>query len=355
MLFLKHPAWLWLKKFEKHRLPEIDENTQAMFDAGHEFEMYAEQLYQDGVKLGFDNFSKYGSLTHRTKDAVDGGAKTIFQGRFEANDLTCIIDILDNVSDGVWDLIEIKSSTRAKPEHNYDLAFQVKVLEDSGFSVRNISVIHINKTYQRNGDIDPKGITEITNVTESVRELKDITEKQITKAKQLLENHNIPDLSPRWANQIGVSSTSWFQEWLDTYKHIHPELDPYSIYYLSYPNAKQIGELEDTGIKLIKDIPENNDYREKHQIQIKTTKNDKRTINKDKIKAFLDTFTYPLYFFDYETYSSLIPIFDNESPYVDYPFQYSFHILDAPDGDVRHTEYIHQENSVSIPPLVEKL
>ncbi|PJA39864.1 hypothetical protein CO179_04180, partial [candidate division WWE3 bacterium CG_4_9_14_3_um_filter_39_7] len=198
MLFLKHPAWLWLKKFEKHRLPEIDENTQAMFDAGHEFEMYAEQLYQDGVKLGFDNFSKYGSLTHRTKDAVDGGAKTIFQGRFEANDLTCIIDILDNVSDGVWDLIEIKSSTRAKPEHNYDLAFQVKVLEDSGFSVRNISVIHINKTYQRNGDIDPKGITEITNVTESVRELKDITEKQITKAKQLLENHNIPDLSPRW-------------------------------------------------------------------------------------------------------------------------------------------------------------
>jgi len=40
MLFLRHPAWLWLKKFEKHKLPPIDANLQALFDAGHEFEDY---------------------------------------------------------------------------------------------------------------------------------------------------------------------------------------------------------------------------------------------------------------------------------------------------------------------------
>jgi len=40
MLFLDHPAWLWLKKFEKHRLPPIDDNLQAMFDAEHEFNSY---------------------------------------------------------------------------------------------------------------------------------------------------------------------------------------------------------------------------------------------------------------------------------------------------------------------------
>jgi len=32
MLFLKHPSWLWLKKFSKHRLPAIDENLQAIFE-----------------------------------------------------------------------------------------------------------------------------------------------------------------------------------------------------------------------------------------------------------------------------------------------------------------------------------
>lgn len=355
MNYLKHPALLWLNKFEKHRLPEIDEATQDIFDAGHEFETYAEELYPNGVKIGFENFSDYGSLPRRTQEALNNGAQTIFQGRFVASDLTCIVDILDRVENNRFDLVEVKSSTRAKPEHNYDLAFQVKVLEESGLSIRNISVIHINKEYRRQGEIDPEGITTKTDVTDVVRGLKEITDEQIAKAQKLLSDKQKPDFSPRWANHAGVSSTSWFHDWLDVYKHLHPNLDPYSIYYLSYPNAEQIGELEDAGITLIKDIPDDNNFKKKHQLQVQTTKTGKRIINKEKIKAFLDTFEYPLYFLDYETYSSVIPVFDNESPYADYPFQYSLHVLDAPDGEIRHAEYIHQENSVSIPQLVEKL
>lgn len=39
--YLKHPAWLWLKKHDKTKLPLIDDNTQAIFDAGNLFETYA--------------------------------------------------------------------------------------------------------------------------------------------------------------------------------------------------------------------------------------------------------------------------------------------------------------------------
>ncbi|EKE05346.1 MAG: hypothetical protein ACD_19C00353G0002, partial [uncultured bacterium] len=102
MLFLRHPAWLWLKKFEKHRLTPIDENTQTVFDTGHEFEKYAEKLFPDGVRLGFSNYDEYNALTRKTKEALDSGAKTIFQGRFEAEGLTCIVDVLDRVADGVF-------------------------------------------------------------------------------------------------------------------------------------------------------------------------------------------------------------------------------------------------------------
>lgn len=34
LLFLKQPAWLWLKKHDKAKLPEIDPATQALFDNG---------------------------------------------------------------------------------------------------------------------------------------------------------------------------------------------------------------------------------------------------------------------------------------------------------------------------------
>ena len=34
MMFLKHPAWLWLKKNQKHLLPSPNAALQALFDAG---------------------------------------------------------------------------------------------------------------------------------------------------------------------------------------------------------------------------------------------------------------------------------------------------------------------------------
>lgn len=39
ILFLRHPAWLWLKNFDKAKLTPVDDNLQAMFDAGHELEV----------------------------------------------------------------------------------------------------------------------------------------------------------------------------------------------------------------------------------------------------------------------------------------------------------------------------
>ena len=243
MLFLRHPAWLWLKKFDKNKLPPIDDATQEMFDAGHAFEAYAEKLFPDAIKLGFGNFNEYTELPARTKDALDGGAKTILQGRLEVDGLTCIFDILFRVNENEFDLIEIKASTKAKPEHEYDLAFQMLVLEKSGYKVRNISVIHTNKEYVRDGDVDHKGITDQTDVTENVKALKELTEQQISKAIEILQGER-PDISPRFVNQIGVPKVKWIEEWMVIFNLLKPIDDPYNIYKISYPTAEQIGKLD---------------------------------------------------------------------------------------------------------------
>jgi hypothetical protein len=51
--------------------------------------------------------------------------------------------------------------------------------------------------------------------------------------------------------------------------------------------------------------------------------------------------TYPLYFFDYETCADVIPPYDGTKPFQQVPVQYSLHILDAPNGELRHAEYLH--------------
>ncbi|MBN1262832.1 MAG: DUF2779 domain-containing protein [Candidatus Pacebacteria bacterium] len=355
MLFLRHPAWLWLKKYQKEKLPAIDEATQEMFDVGHDFEKYAEELFPEATRLGFSSYDEYISLPARTAATLKAGAKTILQGRFEADGITCIVDVLDRASKDTFDLIEIKSSSKAKPEHEYDLAFQLAVLTKAGIKVRNIAVIHANREYVREGNIDSAQLTQKTDVTGAVHALSEITEEQVQKAFDVLAQNKMPDLSLRFANQLEVPRVNWLAEWLDIYKSLNPNLDPYSIYSLSYPSAEQIGKLEDAGITFLKDIPDEECLRDKQLAQVKTTRENQRILEKEKIKEFLDTFQYPLYFFDYETFSSIIPDFDGLSPYKDYPFQYSLHVIDSPGAEVKHAEYLYQENSNPTPALLQKL
>src|SRR3989344_8962118 len=102
MMFLKHPAWLWLKKHDKSKLPVPDEELQARFDEGTLFEEYAEKLFPDAVKLGYKTdgvFSgtKYYALPDLTKKEIENGTEVLLQGRFEAENLTSIFDVLEKV------------------------------------------------------------------------------------------------------------------------------------------------------------------------------------------------------------------------------------------------------------------
>ena len=110
MLYLKHPAWLWIKKHEKRLLPSIDEALQARFDEGNAFEPFVESLYPNLIRLGFNNYSEYLEMPDKTAEAWDNGAQVVSQGRYEAGSITCISDIVSKEDDG-YVLTEIKSSS----------------------------------------------------------------------------------------------------------------------------------------------------------------------------------------------------------------------------------------------------
>ena len=47
-------------------------------------------------------------------------------------------------TDGWFDLVEVKSSTGAKPEHIPDVAIQLYVLQNLGVPISNAYLMHIN-------------------------------------------------------------------------------------------------------------------------------------------------------------------------------------------------------------------
>jgi len=348
MMYLKHPAWLWLKKYDKNKLPPVSADLQAMFDAGHEFEQYAEAHFPDGITLGFNNYNEYLDLPERTKQALSDGAKTIFQGRFEHEQLTFICDVLRVVGENEVVLYEIKSSTSAKQDHILDLAFQVTVLERCGYSVQGVYVLHVDSSYVKNGPIDHKRLVASANVTEAVKHELHRTERNIEGALEVAKASEMPDPSP--ANAMLGS----YKEWLEVYKNIRPVPEG-SIYELCRLNAGTVKLIEAEGITKLADIPETLADKKQQRWQLQAVKEGKPIFDNEKIQKFLDSLKFPLYFFDYETLGSCVPFFDGTRPYQQLPFQYSLHVMDSPNSDLRHFSYLHSDNNPPFEPLSRAL
>lgn len=347
LMFLKHPLLLWLKKHDKSKLPPIDDNLQAIFDQGALFETYAERLFGDGVKIGWSiEENNYGSMPGRTQHALNNGATTLFQARFETDELTCITDVV--IFDGnKCDLYEIKSGTSVKQENIYDLAFQTIVLEKCGYEVNNIAVVTANSEYVRNGEINIEELCNVTEVTDEVREELPEIKILIQDAIGVINQKEMPELS------VPTSEDGDIYSWLDLFA-IFNEIEPGSIFDLCWPKQK-IADLHAMGIKNLVDIPNDFPLSKKQVFQVTAAKTNEVSIDEKEIRQCLSKYQFPLYFLDYETMASVIPPFDGMRPYQQYPFQYSLHIMRTPGAELEHYSYLHRDNTDPTPKLSEKL
>ncbi len=350
MAYLKHPALGWMRVNAPEMIPPVSPGLQAIFDTGHEFEHYAENLPQfiGGVSLGFNTPEEYENLPKKTLETIKNGSKTIFQGRFEYKDLSFICDILQVINERTVDLYEIKSSTKAKPEHIDDLAFQTVVLEGLNFVVRNIGVIHVNNSYEKHGPVLPEDITKTTMVTEEVKAKIPQTKNNIAHFLMVARSATPPDTNPIYASNSG------FSEYLDVYKFNY-SVPENSVLNLTSLNAKQLKQLQDSGLEYIDDIPDYIRLSNKQKNQVITTKNKEPLVNKKALEQFLQQLEYPLYFLDYETLGSLAPYFDGLKPYQQLPFQYSLHVLENPGAELVHKEYLHKTDESPTAELTKNL
>jgi hypothetical protein len=348
LMFLKHPAWLWYKKFDKTKLPVPGEKLQAMFDEGFEFENYAERLFSDGIKIERGDYNGYLTQPARTREALQQGVKTIFQGRFESKKITCICDIVEVTGVKTIDISEIKSSTDAKKSHLYDLAFQKKVLEECGYRVGRLRVLCVNSDYVRRGEIDPAAFVRIIDVTDDVLLLKSQTDNGIATALELIENGIKPDISPALADPDA------FREWVEIYRSL-VNVSENDILNLGRLTRDQYTELQKLHLSQITEIPADFPLVSQQKLQIQAVKEDKVIADKSQIRKFLSELVFPLYFLDYETFGGVVPQFDGLKPYQQVPFQYSLHALETPEGELKHFSYLHTENTYPVLPLTESL
>ena len=111
-------------------------------------------------------------------------------------------------------------------------------------------------------------------------------------------------------------------------------------------NGKKLNSLIDDEIFHVHDVPDDMKLSETQRNQVDAHKSGNTKIDVIAIQEMLNELEFPLYFLDYETVSTAVPLYSGCKPYQQIPFQYSLHIIRKPGGDLEHYEYLSEDPSV---------
>ncbi|MFW6231259.1 MAG: DUF2779 domain-containing protein [Nanoarchaeota archaeon] len=323
---------------KENLLPEPTLADQHKFNQGAIFEQQAHKLFTNTKTIQTEDFLKN---IQESKEALLT-KKTLFEAGFTIDDLYIRTDVLEPNNNG-FNLYEIKSSNDTKPEHIEDLAFQKYVLEKKGIKIKKYSVIHANKEYTKKGEIDPKKLCTTDDVTEDVNKVKGMDEAA-RRSKRTLLLQKAPDVP------IGKHCNSPYAcPFKDKCWDYLPKNNIFSL-----SSWRTYWKLFDDNILDIKDIPDETKLTDKDQVIREAALNNKPYIAKEHIKNFIKRLHYPLYHFDFETFQTAVPLFDNSRPWQQIPFQYSIHI-EHKNKTVEHKEFLSDSKTDPRPALLKQL
>ncbi len=339
---LKCEKLLWLNKHNKAVLTPPDASSEARFDQGNEVGSLARKLFPDGKEVPFGlSFSQKIALTH---EWLDKGVGTIFEATFEYGGVLVMVDILHKKkSDNTYEIYEVKSSSWNKSkklkdfdQYFSDVAIQYWVLRGLGLNITKASLTLLNGDYVREKELEIGKLFIHKGITHEVLALQSDTLDTLNKFKAMLTDKNEPNI------EIGVHCKKpydcsaldycWRQQ-----RGIPAEYSVFNVFPMN-KNAKSL-QLYKEGIVAVEDIPDDMKLTANQQSKVDRWKAYKTVVDKEAIKSFVGSISYPIYHFDFETMGPSIPDFKGINPYGKYPFQYSLYI-EQEDGSLEHKEYL---------------
>jgi hypothetical protein len=304
----KKNAWLKVHKPDIYFAEPLSAFEQQIVETGNEVDLLARQLLPTGE----------------------------FQKKFEVDGYLAITDILAGNN-----LYEVKATNEIdKKTHLHDLTFQYNVLKMCGVEVKSANLIHLNPEYMREGELELTKLFMIEDMTEKVKEMAETVLEEMKLAKEYLMNESEPK-GPCDCIYRGRSAHC------TTFHYSNPDIPEYGIHDLSRigTSKKKLTELVDGHKFKFEDIPEAIELSDTQKNQIWTYLNNCTIISKEKIVEEFEQLIFPLYFLDYETFPAAVPRFDGYSPYTQIPFQYSLHVLDNPEAEPKHLDFLYTEQN----------
>lgn len=339
---LQCPKYLWTQIHEPERIPEPDAVTQYIFDQGHLVGEYAKKLFHGGMDIPHDDFMD--NIVTTKKLIVE--RKPLFEAGILYGNIYSRLDILNPVDGDEWDIVEIKSGTSVKEVYIDDVSFQKFCCEKAGLGIRSCRLGFINKQYVKNGEIDPKELFILEDISSQVEEISEGMEERVSDLLEVISSKACPEMT------IGQHCLAPHE--CPLREECWGFLPENSVFDLRGGKTRQFS-LWEQGILSIKDIPDDIPLSRQQQIQKECVMTGNVHVEKEEIRQFLSRLKYRLYYLDFETFGPAIPIFDGTRPYQDIPFQFSLHVVESEGSESVHHSFLAEGTEDPRPQVLREL
>ena len=281
---------LYLECYHRELADPVDAGLQARFDTGAAVGKLARQRFPNGRLIEKTHLEHDQAVGTTQALLADPGVPALYEAAFTFQGIRTRIDVLKRNGPRAFDLVEVKSSTKVKPEHVTDAAIQLHAAEGSGIPIDRAYLMHLNTAYvYQGGDLDLQQLFTLEDISAPARSF--VAE-------------NVPnDLARMWATLRLDDAPD-----IETGRHCR---SPYrcSFYGHCHQNAVSVDgwRFVDPGLA-----------------------------------ASLGEIAFPASFLDFETVNSAIPKYPDTRPYQTIPFQWSLHIREPP-GQMTHDSFLNAD------------
>ena len=126
---------LFLECYQRDLADVVGPGQQGLFDSGTAVGELARQRFPNGLLIQEDHLHHSNAINSTGRAIADNTVPAIFEAAFTFEGIRIRVDILKRTGADAFDLIEVKSSTKVKPEHIPDVAIQLRVLGGLGIRV----------------------------------------------------------------------------------------------------------------------------------------------------------------------------------------------------------------------------
>ncbi len=342
--FTTNPKLAWFHIHNKTAHQNIQEALYWAVDwdtTGQEVENCVRMLLDDVQDIEYKGGWSLASAFKTTKELINQDTPALYQPRFQYNNCKMRADFLvyNNWKYDVWEVKAkntIRKPTKAKSIKDTllaDLSYQnyilKKVLWDK-FSWK-CYLCYLNKEYVRASELQVEQLIKKEQVDQELwsdEQVEKILSEMMTTLPQEREDFE----------------KTYPYNWEDHLIYFGEPAPKWSIWYIPWmwKKKKTLYELWKTDIMGLWNTEKQlllsaKGEESKSSLYVEKYQKAERIIDKKWVEQKLSQLEYPLYFYDYETITSPIPLFRGSRPRSQVPVQYSLHKIDK-DWTITHKE-----------------